>query len=153
MAGRESWLARTFGRRWLYGPIGVALVVMGAGIGAAFAGDGADDPLLPAGPHMMAGDPYGLRQPIHEHADFALYIRGERFDFGQPQFVSTNNRELSPNVHIHDPRHNVVHVHREGTTWDEFFLSLGFELSDVTNLGERGHEWLKLPSGEVLRNG
>ena len=82
-----------------------------------------------------------LRQKIHQHADLALFIRGKQFDFGQPQFVSTAEKELSPNVHIHDPRHTVVHVHREQTTWDEFFLSLGFELGDTC---------LKLPSGEKL---
>ncbi len=73
-----------------------------------------------------------LRQPIHEHADFALFIRGQRFDFGKPEFISVEGKEKSPNVHIHDPRHTVVHVHREQTTWDEFLRSLGFELTDPT---------------------
>ncbi|MCY3880653.1 MAG: hypothetical protein OXG61_00860 [Chloroflexi bacterium] len=81
-----------------------------------------------------------LRQPVHWHADFALYIRGERYDFNQQQFFSTVEDELSENVHIHEPFHNVVHVHREGSTWREFFHSLGFELTDrclTTPEGER----------------
>lgn len=82
-----------------------------------------------------------LRQPVHWHADFALYIRGERYDFSQPRFVSGEEDELSENVHIHDPRHHVVHVHREGTTWREFFASLGFELTD---------QCLTMPDGEQL---
>ncbi len=86
------------------------------------------------------GDPgCELRQKIHVHADFALVIRGKQFDFGQKQFISTAEKELSPNVHIHDPRHAVIHVHREQTTWDEFFRSLGFELTDTC---------IKLPAGE-----
>ena len=80
-----------------------------------------------------------LRQPVHWHADFALYIRGERYDFNQERFISDEEDELTENVHIHNPRHNVVHVHREGTTWREFFTSLGFELTD---------RCLKTPEGE-----
>lgn len=70
-----------------------------------------------------------LRQSVHWHADFALYIRGERYDFDQERFFSTVDEELSENVHLHKP-FLVVHVHREGTTWREFFHSLGFELTD-----------------------
>ena len=81
-----------------------------------------------------------LRQPVHWHADFALYIRGERYDFSQERFISDEEDELTENVHIHNPRHNVVHVHREGTTWREFFHSLGFELTDrCITTPEGGH--------------
>lgn len=84
-----------------------------------------------------------LRQPVHWHADFALYIRGERYDFDQERFYSDMETELSENVHIHRPWHVVVHVHREGTTWREFFDSLGFQLTDGC---------LTLPEGEQLCN-
>ena len=70
-----------------------------------------------------------LRQSVHWHADFALYINGKRYDFNQERFFSTTDEELSENVHLHEP-FLVVHVHREGTTWREFFHSLGFELTD-----------------------
>jgi hypothetical protein len=82
-----------------------------------------------------------LRQPVHWHADFALYIRGERFDFNKPEFVSKEGEEKNPWVHIHEPRYGVVHAHREQTTWDEFLTSLGFSLTDTS---------LTLPSGEKL---
>ncbi len=84
-----------------------------------------------------------LRQPVHWHADFVLYIRGERYDFNQPRFISDEEDELSENVHMHGERENVVHVHREGTTWREFFDSLGFELTDAC---------LTTPEGEQLCN-
>ena len=71
-----------------------------------------------------------LRQAVHWHADFALYIGGERHDFEQDRFFSHEGAELSENAHIHPPRPHLVHVHREGTTWREFFASLGFELTD-----------------------
>jgi hypothetical protein len=79
-----------------------------------------------------AGEPgCVLRQKVHWHADFAVFIRGQRFDFNGSYISHAPDRELSDNVHIHDPRHTVVHVHREQTTWDEFFKSLGWELSDT----------------------
>ncbi|MCY3603313.1 MAG: hypothetical protein OXH12_09565 [Chloroflexi bacterium] len=82
-----------------------------------------------------------LRQGVHWHADFALYIRGERYDFNQAQFFSTEERELSENVHLHGTRDSVVHVHREGTTWREFFDSLGFELTDQCLTTPEGEQW------------
>lgn len=84
-----------------------------------------------------------LRQGVHWHADFALYIRGERYDFNQERFFSTVEVELSENAHIHEPYYDIVHAHREGTTWREFFHSLGFELTD---------QCLTLPTGELLCN-
>ncbi|MCK9517527.1 MAG: hypothetical protein M0R74_00660 [Dehalococcoidia bacterium] len=133
--------------RWGIGLVALVLVALGVGIGVgANAVMGNDTPAAPR-PALVGN----LRQAIHEHADFALFIRGERFDFGQAQFVSDDKQELSPNVHVHHPRHTVLHVHREATTWEEFFRSVGFEIKDSTNLGEVGQERMVLPSGEVLQ--
>lgn len=75
--------------------------------------------------------PETLRQPVHWHADFRVVIRGHPFSFDDPRYVSNEERELSPNAHIHAPRFNVVHVHREQTTWGEFLTSLGVGLTQV----------------------
>lgn len=91
-------------------------------------------------PGDQPGEPGStLRQDVHWHADFALYIRGEEFDFSDPQFISTADDELGKAVHIHEPRHNVVHVHLSSSTWGEFFESLGFTLADTC---------IGLPGGE-----
>lgn len=91
-----------------------------------------------------------LRQPIHEHADFAIFIRGQRLDFSNDRFISTEDKELSENVHIHNPRHTLVHIHRESTTWDEFFRSLGFELNDPSLLAVTPESsYLKMPDGTL----
>lgn len=84
-----------------------------------------------------------LRQPVHWHADFALYVRGVRYDFNQERFYSGVEDELSDTVHLHKPFSTVVHVHREGATWREFFTSLGFQLSD---------RCLTTPEGEAYCN-
>lgn len=92
----------------------------------------------------VVGTTDSLRQPVHWHADFAVFVNGERFDFDKPEFISNEGEENNPWVHIHEPRPTVVHVHREQTTWDEFLRSLGFELTDSK---------LALPDGRVLESG
>lgn len=85
-----------------------------------------------------------LRQPVHWHSDFALFIRGQQFNFAQDGFWSKEGEEKHPYVHIHEPRSTVVHVHREQTTWDEFLTSLGFKLTDNS---------LTLPDGTKYTSG
>lgn len=96
----------------------------------------------------------GPRAPTHEHADFAVVIRGERFDFSRPRYLSdTEGQELSEHVHIHAPRFTVVHVHATLVTWGEFFGSLGFRLTDPSFPGvTEERTCLELPSGEKLCN-
>ena len=96
----------------------------------------------------------GGRTPVHEHADFLLMIRGQKFDFSQPQFLSTAGaKELSPYVHIHEPRYTVVHVHASLTRWDEFFTSLGFTLTDPSFPGiDSSRTCMTLPDKTKLCN-
>ncbi len=111
---------------WTWTALAAAAALALGGLAAwAFArGEGAD-------PGPQLGSAEALRQPVHWHADFRVVIRGEPYDFDDPRFISTEERELSPNVHIHAPRYNVVHVHREQTTWGEFFESLGVGLTQA----------------------
>lgn len=132
--------------------LAVAVLVAG-GLGVAWA-------MKDSGPTFTtttceAGAPgCELRQQIHEHADFALFIDGKQFDFNTSQFLSTEGDERSPNVHIHAPRPTVVHSHLSGSTWDEFFRSLGFELNDPTIPAVTPEtSSLKLPDGTVLQAG
>jgi hypothetical protein len=103
------------------------------------------------GVDCQPGDPgCTLRQVVHWHADIALYIDGESFDFGDPAFLSTEDRELNENVHVHDPRHSVVHVHREQSTWDEFFRSLGMKVTDFCITMPDGTELCEEDGGDQL---
>ncbi len=96
----------------------------------------------------------GARTPVHEHADFIVMIRGKQFDFSQKQFLSTaEGKELSPYVHIHEPRYTVVHVHASLTRWDEFFTSLGFTLTDPSFPGvDSARTCMTLPDKTKLCN-
>lgn len=95
-----------------------------------------------------------LRAPTHLHANFALVIRSQPFNFNQDQFLSVEGNDRSAFAHLHAPRFDVVHVHRTGTVWDEFLKSIGLELTDPTALGVTADKTcLKLPDGQKLCNG
>lgn len=136
--------------------LGGAVLVIAVIVGAFFLGreqSNASDEPGAVRQFCPAGTPgCDLNETIHEHADFALVIHGERYDFGQKQFISYDGDERSPNVHIHDPRHTVVHVHREHVTWNAFFRTVGFELNDST-LVAVDKASLKLPDGTTLTDG
>ncbi|MDZ7728714.1 MAG: hypothetical protein U5Q44_11245 [Dehalococcoidia bacterium] len=89
-----------------------------------------------------------LRQTVHWHADLAIVINGESIDFGQEQFISTEDDPLAESSHIHDPRHSVVHVHLEQTTWREFLSTLGFQLGDNILTTPDGEEYVEGEGGE-----
>lgn len=142
----DGWLSP---RQWV--PIAGVLVIVIAVLGVLLALNLGDE--TNAASQASTTSDTGRRE-IHVHADFALFIRGQQFDFGQKQFISVEGAELSENVHIHDPRHTVVHVHREGVTWDEFFTSLGFKLNDASfTVISPDKACMTLPGGEKLCQG
>ena len=92
-----------------------------------------------------------LREPIHEHANFALVVRGTAYNFNQSQFLSSEGNEKSALAHLHEPRFGVAHIHRSGTNWDEFFRTIGFELQDPSLPGTTADKTcLKFPDGQRL---
>lgn len=147
MADNERWDGWLAPKQWMpiLGVLSVAIIALAV---ALFLNLGDDDD---GGPAASTG---GGRVPVHEHSDFALFIRGEQFDFNQPGMVSNAEAEVvSGNVHLHDFRYSVVHVHTSLTTWDEFFTSIGFELTDPSFPGVTGDRTcLEMPGGEKLCN-
>lgn len=73
---------------------------------------------------------------VHHHANFALYINGQRDEFKSPTFyeetAACSADEIGPRtrVHLHDQKPSVVHVHDEGATWGHLFANLGYSLSN-----------------------
>ena len=81
----------------------------------------------------------------HAHVDFAVFIRGERFDFSQKQFMhqetcgkpGEEHKEIDLStaegmrdaMHLHDVNGNVLHSHHENATLSMFFKGLGFDLT------------------------
>lgn len=115
-----------FGPR-VWGPAAALLIAIIAALAAyvAFAGDGDTAPAQPQA--CVVGEPgCELRQEVHWHADVAIFIRGERLDLGADEIVQ--HFQPSSNIHFHPPNFDVVHIHRESSTWDELLSSFGIAL-------------------------
>ena len=91
---------------------------------------------------------------FHEHADFALFIEGEAFDFSDTRYmtmepcmltpqesVPIDEKPLEDSVHLHNNDGSVIHVHRPGITYSDFFESLGMRLEDDSLDDADGNEF------------
>lgn len=67
------------------------------------------------------------RGPANTHADFALFIDGKQVDFGQPQYTARAGADVG-----FDTGGKTVAAHKQLTTWDSFFRSVGITLIDST---------------------
>jgi hypothetical protein len=72
----------------------------------------------------------------HYHANFGVFINGERDQFESPLFYEeiqscSDQNENNPKhrVHMHGQESDVVHVHSEGVTWGAFLANLGYGLT------------------------
>ena len=64
----------------------------------------------------------------HVHADFAVYINGQKVDFNSPIY-----NERDPRIHLHVRNKygdSVIHVEGERAKIGEFFTSLGMRLTE-----------------------
>jgi hypothetical protein len=91
--------------------------------------------------------------PVHYHANFGVFINGQRQPFDSPLFYEevqacTQDDVQNPRgrVHLHQPDFDVVHVHDEAVTWGNFFENIGYSLSDSSLVADG-----QLYSGDDLR--
>ncbi len=71
---------------------------------------------------------------VHYHANFAVYINGQREQFKDPAYYqevavcsSTNDiKTVSQRAHMHENINSVVHVHDHVVTWGQFFEGIGW---------------------------
>ena len=78
--------------------------------------------------------------PNHTHADFAIWIDGEKLDFAQRKYMSgvswdegshdTEDEYHHEHLHLHDDVGHVLHRHKPGLTIAEFLESLGFAFAN-----------------------
>ncbi|HSX46111.1 MAG TPA: hypothetical protein VLG27_03865 [Candidatus Saccharimonadia bacterium] len=102
---------------------------------------------------------YKLPDQVHYHANFVLFINGQREEFKGPQYYqevavcSSTNAITIPQerAHMHDNINNVIHVHDHAVTWGQFFANLGWTLGpnfittpDNTIYAQNGTEQLHL---------
>lgn len=77
------------------------------------------------------------RHQTHYHANFALYVNGQRDEFKNFTFYEevtacsdAHHSNPKSRVHMHSNINNVIHVHDDGVTWAHFFNNLGYVFAD-----------------------
>ena len=88
---------------------------------------------------------------VHYHANFAVYINGQREQFKGQQYYqevavcsSTNAITLpQQRAHMHDNINDVVHVHDHAVTWGQFFDNLGWYV---------GPDFIETADGHLYQN-
>ncbi|MFQ5550594.1 MAG: hypothetical protein ACE5FJ_05105 [Gemmatimonadales bacterium] len=88
-------------------------------------------------------------EPIHYHANFALVINGESFDFAQERYMQdvqackVNPDDVLPveRAHMHELVPDVAHIHADGVTWGHFFANVGFTIGDDFVFTDRGDRY------------
>jgi hypothetical protein len=91
-------------------------------------------------------------EPIHFHANWALWLEGERVDFSDDRYMENVSACLAADsgitgrgrVHLHENNADVIHVHHEGVTWAHLLQNLGWAI---------GPDWLLTDRQELHRNG
>jgi hypothetical protein len=71
-------------------------------------------------------------EQIHYHANFAVYIDGQREQFKGPQYYEeiagscAVGKDIKPaqRAHLHDNVNDVIHVHDHAVTWGDLFINL-----------------------------
>lgn len=71
--------------------------------------------------------------PFHEHANFAVYLNGVRYNFNQSQYMTNEGTEVGKRqfVHMHDMNGGVIHLHEPRITLGMFFDSIGIKLNST----------------------
>ena len=84
------------------------------------------------------------KQSVHYHANFALYVNGQRELFDDASFyeevASCSITVANPKslVHMHDNVSHVVHAHNDAATWGLFFQNISYSVSRTTLITDDG---------------
>jgi len=71
----------------------------------------------------------------HYHANFAVYINGQREQFKGPTYYEETvacsaEEKITPaeRAHMHNDINDVIHVHDHAVTWEQFFNNIGWSI-------------------------
>ena len=83
---------------------------------------------------------FWLVQPpaaTHYHANFALYVNGQRDEFKDFTFYeevqacsAVGSTNPATRVHMHNQKSGEIHVHDDGATWGHFIANIGYGLTN-----------------------
>lgn len=71
----------------------------------------------------------------HIHANFRVYINGKAVDFSDKKYMETN-----PDIHLHDNKGDLIHIHKQGMKLADLFFSLKLEIPPASKLYVNGKE-------------
>lgn len=91
-----------------------------------------------------------LGEKVHEHADFAVYLNGEKFDFTPSKYQSSETNPLDPDTHLHDGNAEITHKHRKGITLGYFFETLGMKFDTQCFVTDDGKKYCN-EGGKTLK--
>ncbi len=67
----------------------------------------------------------------HYHANWSVWVNGQQQTFQDPSFYEeeiscTNSNDADPKerAHMHDSKYDVIHVHADGVTWNQFMENI-----------------------------
>lgn len=89
-------------------------------------------------------------RPIHYHANFAIFVDGERLDLSGDRYMEDvvscradpTRVEPEDRAHLHGKNPDVVHVHDAAVTWGHFLANLGFGIGDDYLVLDRGGRYM-----------
>ena len=80
-------------------------------------------------------------QAYHIHANFKVYVGGKVFDFTPEKYMSLNGKDLDENIHLHDNKGDLIHIHKQGISLGEFFTSLKMKLSSGSFIDDANNSY------------
>ncbi len=97
--------------------------------------------VYPRAVHAPAKNP----DPDHAHVDFAVFVKGMKIDFAQPQYMEDfakvgSGTTTRAYVHLHDGNGSIIHIHKPGLTIDDFFASIGLPIQGKCMTIESGEK-------------
>ncbi len=104
---------------------------------------------------------------VHYHANFQVFINGQREQFADPMLYEesgascSEEEQMTPmeRAHMHDNVNDVVHVHDHAVTWGQFFTNLGWVVDAKTIetpsqllLADSDHKISLMLNGQIMDN-
>jgi protein-disulfide isomerase len=77
---------------------------------------------------------------VHWHFDLVTVLNGKKIDFSLPKYQSTEEKKLDEFVHSHDGNGKVVHIHQTGVSLQDYFKSLGMDMTTACFTTEAGEK-------------
>lgn len=96
-------------------------------------------------------------EPTHYHANFAVYVDGERVDLSGDEYMEdvascAMGESVLPRsrAHLHNNDPDVAHVHHKGVTWGHLFTNLGIGVGQ-TYIANKAGDVLTQSGGRTLK--